>query len=353
MDNLQSNVRDLWTYIERELPENLDESAFAAGALIRRKGVDCAANLLRVILTYGVTDLSMKAVAAWASSVKVAEFSGPALFYRIRDARDWLAQLISMMLNEQARPQLSSGLDIVLVDATCVTGPGSKGCEWRLHTEISPNTGQISSIKLTDQSVGETYENYPVRTGQVLVGDRAYALASGITYVYKHGGYVVARANLHAIRLCRMDKTVFRPIEEEDRVPNTGVVHFDVLIPAPPEKRTRSHKTWKLEDARDWIQARLLAIRTIKNEVIWVITTVPEHVASDGVVMELLRVRWQIELEFKRLKSLLGLDALPSRRGPTAESWILARILAAILVEKLLNKSGVFSPWGYRLRSSE
>jgi len=323
MDALQDNVRDLWAYIERELPDNLDELAYETGALLRRKGVGSAASLLRVILTYGVTDLSMKAVSAWATSVKLAELSSVALFYRIRDAKDWLSRLISVMLNDEAKPLLSSGLDVALVDATCVTGPGATGCEWRLHTEISTETGQISSIKLTDQSVGETYENYPVRLGQVLVGDRAYALANGIAYVHDHGGYVVARANLHSIRLCRMDRTVFNPVDEEDLVPATGVAHYDVLIPAPPAKRSRSHKPWKLDDARAWIQARLLAIRTIKDEVIWVITTVPEQIAPDSVVMELFRVRWQIELEFKRLKSLLGLDALPPRKGPTAESWIL------------------------------
>jgi hypothetical protein len=75
-----------------------------------------------------------------------------------------------------------------------------------------------------------------------------------------------------------------------------------------------------------------------------VITTVPESLASDLVIMELYRVRWQIELEFKRLKSLLRLDTLPSKQGPTARSWILARVLAAILVERLLRDSGAFPP---------
>jgi len=109
MDALQDNVRDLWAYIERELPDNLDELAYETGALLRRKGGGSAASLLRVILTYGVTDLSMKAVSAWATSVKLAELSSVALFYRIRDAKDWLSRLISVMLNDEAKPLLSPG----------------------------------------------------------------------------------------------------------------------------------------------------------------------------------------------------------------------------------------------------
>jgi len=66
----------------------------------------------------------------------------------------------------------------------------------------------------------------------------------------------------------------------------------------------------------------------------------------DEAVMRLYRIRWQIELLFKRLKSLAWLDELPApHKGPTAMSWLAARLLAAALVEALndmANRS--FSP---------
>lgn len=349
MGELKSQVQEMWEYIESMLPSGLGKIAEETGALRRCKGVGSAVKLLRIILMYGVTDLSLKGTAAWASATGLGNLSSVALFYRVRDSREWLSVLIAGMLNVQARPSVCSGLRVNIVDATVLVGPGAKGTEWRLHTGIDPATGQINSVKLTDASVGEGYSNYAVRAGDVLVGDRAYAMATGIAHVHRLGGYVVARANLHSIRLCRLDGSIFHPLPEASKIPNVGVARYDILIPAPPAKRSRSHKTWKLKDASDWIPARLLAVRTRKNTIIWVITTVPESLASDVVIMELYRVRWQIELEFKRLKSLLGLDALPSRRGPTAQSWILARILAAILVERLLRDSGAFSPWGYSL----
>jgi hypothetical protein len=67
----------------------------------------------------------------------------------------------------------------------------------------------------------------------------------------------------------------------------------------------------------------------------------------------LYRVRWQIELLFKRLKSLLHVDALPSREGPTAKSWLLARLIAAALAQRLVQPSGPLSPWGYELRQTD
>jgi IS4 transposase len=94
---------------------------------------------------------------------------------------------------------------------------------------------------------------------------------------------------------------------------------------------------------------RVVAARTRKGEVIWVLTTLPAAKASAGQILELYRLRWQVELLFKRLKSLLHLDTLPSRQGPTARSWMLARLLAAALAQKLVDPAGALSPWGYEV----
>jgi len=70
-------------------------------------------------------------------------------------------------------------------------------------------------------------------------------------------------------------------------------------------------------------------------------------------VLGLYRLRWQIELFFKRLKSLLHLDALPSREGPTAKSWMLARLIAAALAQRLVQPSGPLSPGGTSCENCE
>ena len=43
--------------------------------------------------------------------------------------------------------------------------------------------------------------------------------------------------------------------------------------------------------------------------------------------MELYRLRWQVELEFKRAKSITGLDKLPNFLPETILSWIAAKLL--------------------------
>lgn len=338
---------EMWPFVCTMLPKKVEELAECTGALRRRRGVGDAFRLLRVILTYAVTDMSLKDVAAWGRSTGIAELTGPALFYRIKMAESWLSAMLAEMLGRSFTREPGK-LRLRVVDATHVVGPGAKGTEWRIHTSIIPESGRMCSVEVTDASIGESAEHYEVSPGDVILGDRLYGLASNIGWVSERGGYVVARANLQAIRLCRENREAFSALNEIGRVPKAGVAMWRVMIPVPPKKRTKSHKTWKLAEARAWIPARLLAAYTRNGEIIWIITTLPEALASNEEVMKLYRVRWQVELFFKRLKSLLHLDSMPSRQGPTARSWLLARLLAAAIVDSLLDRQEAFSPWGYQ-----
>ena len=47
------------------------------------------------------------------------------------------------------------------------------------------------------------------------------------------------------------------------------------------------------------------------------------------------RLRWRIELAFKRLKSLLHIDRLPAKDKNLARAWIFAHLIAALLIEDL------------------
>jgi hypothetical protein len=73
------------------------------------------------------------------------------------------------------------------------------------------------------------------------------------------------------------------------------------------------------------------------------ITSLKDVAADD--ILALYRLRWQIELAFKRLKSLAGLDRLPARGAPLARAWIAAKLIIATLIgltiEEFLDTPGV------------
>src|ERR1700733_5311026 len=118
MDSLSLHADD-WEYVRTLLPTDLEDSARGTNALRRWRKVPDAAALVRMGLGYALTDLSLKDVAAWASSLNVAEITGPGLFYRLREAEGWLERVLGQVLAEQI-PLETSGLSIRVVDATVV-----------------------------------------------------------------------------------------------------------------------------------------------------------------------------------------------------------------------------------------
>ena len=54
---------------------------------------------------------------------------------------------------------------------------------------------------------------------------------------------------------------------------------------------------------------------------VYVWTTIPSHKVKSAEVLELYRVRWQIELAFKRMKSIMGLGQLPKFSDASSRAW--------------------------------
>lgn len=57
-----------------------------------------------------------------------------------------------------------------------------------------------------------------------------------------------------------------------------------------------------------------------------VVTSLPASVPATEVLAA-YRLRWRIELAFKRLKGLLGFNRLPAKGEALARSWLLAGIV--------------------------
>ena len=333
---------DKWASVVNILPSDLEQSARQTGALERCRKVPNAMALMRLILAYALSDFSLKDVAAWAGGLGIMEMTGPAFFYRLKGSEKWLEHVLGQLLSEGTGVQYQ-GLKLRIVDATVITGPGSTGTDWRVHAMVNPETGEFESVELTDFKGGESYRRYAVQSGDIVLGDRAYGRAPGIDRIVSQGGHVVARLCPQTIRVCDLKRQRINLLSYEDQIPKMGAIGFNVLIPVPPDKTTKN-RTWDLAKAKAWVPVRVVGARTVKGTVIWVLTTLTAEEISDATVLKLYRLRWQVELLFKRLKSQLHIDALPTRDGPTARSWILARLLAAAIAQKMVQPSIPFFP---------
>ena len=76
-----------------------------------------------------------------------------------------------------------------------------------------------------------------------------------------------------------------------------------------------------------------------------VFTTADKARLNTFLIMELYRIRWQVELRIKRDKSLGDLDELPNFRKDTIHSWLCAKLLAQLLVSRIASEKVAFPPW--------
>jgi hypothetical protein len=84
---------------------------------------------------------------------------------------------------------------------------------------------------------------------------------------------------------------------------------------------------------------------------IFVFTTLDARIPAT-TVLEMYRGRWQIELTFKRLKSIMGLGHLKKTDTEAARAWIHGKLFVAFLTEALITAGERFFPWGYPIRES-
>jgi hypothetical protein len=295
----------------------------------------------------------------------VAELSDVALLNRLRASSDWLGHLLTVKLAEVAPPPPSAGKPIRLIDATTISRPGSTGTDWRVHLGFDLPRLAIDRIELTDGTGGESLRRLPMSPGDVLIGDRGYAQRPGFHVVKAAGADFIVRLNWQNVPLQSAQGREFDLLAALRQLPDVEAQEH--LVRVAPSRRDRLRAlparlvaARKTEVAAEDARARAMRESSRKGRPIsphtleaagyvFVLTSLSPQELSASEVLDLYRFRWQIELAFKRLKSLLYLDELPARDPPLARSFLLAKLLAAVLLEELTTAFLAFSPWGYRL----
>jgi hypothetical protein len=68
---------------------------------------------------------------------------------------------------------------------------------------------------------------------------------------------------------------------------------------------------------------------------VMLLTSLPTDAFPACDVLAIYRFRWQIELAFKRMKSLAGLDELAAREPALAQAWLYAKLIAFLIAEQI------------------
>ena len=366
MENPETIETD-WPFLVTLLPPDLEASAKAAGALLRKRGVQSAEALLRLAFAYGYCGLSLAGVATWARGAGVADLSPPALFQRLRHGADWLGGLLAWKLAQRAavrREQLPNDLRLRLVDATPISRQGSSGSDFRIHLGFDLATLTIDRIELTTDAEGESLKRFPIQAGEVVMGDRGYAHRQGIAAVVAAEGAVIVRLNWQTVPLQQPDGAGFDLWASLRQLRDTEVGEWAVrTAPAAdgtPAVLGRLVALRKSPQACEAARRKVRATASKKGhtpearsleaaDYLMVFTPVDATRLSALQLLEVYRFRWQIELAFKRMKSVLKLDEMAAYDEALCRTFLCVKLLATLLVEELSRPWAAFSPWGYGL----
>lgn len=337
--------------------EAIDALAVSTGAIVRRREVRNGSQLLRLALSYAATGKSLRATAAWSHGALGVGLSDPSLIGRLSQAGDFLAALVNQLLAGAAPVGAGSvvweGPPIRLVDGSVFTGPGKKGVGHRLHAAYDPMRGAFSAFELTDLTSGENLTRADVSAGAIAVGDRNYARTWALRTLADTGAYFCVRAGGSSVRM--LDPVTGLKITARDilaALGEDGGIDIPVLLAESKGKKKpplpvrlivlRAHPAGRkralarIERSKSKEQATPRADTYALADVMMILTNLPPQGWSIDRVHQLYRLRWQIELAFKTLKSTFAMREVPNKTARMARSWILANLAASLLADRLL-----------------
>jgi Transposase DDE domain len=365
---LANTLDESWQVLLDMLPSGWQEQAVLSGAVERLRGFRSAGDLLRVLLMHVARDYSLRETAVRARQAGLSKTSAVALFKRLRGADEWWRRLCTGLLQERGWGMTADprGYRVRAVDSTLVTEPGPKGKAWRVHYSLElPNLecDQLEVTSMAGPGTGEKLSRFRAAPGDLVLADRGFCKPGEVINCSKQGAAIVVRLNTTSLPLWQPGDGAFALLERLRTVVEPGIaMEWAVQVRSASDRLTgRLCVIRKSEEATERARRRIrnksrLAGSTPKPETfeyaayVMVFTTLPSDRFPTTDVLEFYRLRWQIELHFKRLKTLGGLGHLLKHDARSARAWLYGKLLVALLGDKLARVAGDISPWGYILR---
>lgn len=192
----------------------------------------------------------------------------------------------------------------------------------------------------------------------LILGDAGYCSAPGIQSVVGQGGDVLVRINPQNFPLQAKADQNFDLLSRLQGLGPAGAIgewkvtlagmgiagrvcalrkSEEAIRQAHQRLERRASKKQTKTKPETWEYAKYVTVFTTDRP------TPPE------TILEWYRVRWQIELTFKRLKSLAQLGHLPKYDAQSSRAWLYGKLFVALLTQKLVRTGREISPWGYVL----
>lgn len=344
----------------KALPDGFESACYDTKAIVRKRGVTSAGDLMLLSMFHLINGCSLLEISEIARLTKLGEMSDVAFMKRFERCGDWFKWIAVKMkpsgIANYAKPEYLSSYDVLGADASDVVEKGRSARTWRLHYAL--NIFEMSSelYKITEQKVGESLLNFEFKPGQLIIADRIYSTIKGIKHCMERGADYILRMRANSFSLydecgkkinlldrltglengeCA-DISLYAGNPSEDQIP----VRVCAMRKSPEAIATTAKKLHRKESKK---QIKLSAEAKTFNEYIVVVTSLPNSITAEQI-LETYRLRWQIEIHFKRMKSLLDFGQIPKRRHDSVMTWLNGKLMLALIIEHII--ATAFSPSG-------
>jgi hypothetical protein len=363
-----SPIEEDWEILLRFLPAGWESKAIESRALVRRRKINSPEILLRLLLIHLAHGKSLRTTAAYAEQAQLCSVNDVALLHRLKASDEWFRWMSQQLMKSLKGPcfprGLTKGFRVRILDGSSISEPGATGSDWRLHYSLQLNTLRCDTFRITDPEVGEDFQRYPVTEGDLLVADKGYCKRKGISYVLENGGHVLVRYHSSNLPLLTYRGKAFSTLELLRSLSPGRHGDWDVWFRSPQADLVKG-RLCAIKKSKEAIelakkklrskasrQQRQLRRETLEYaEYVTVFTTVNRHRFTAEDILSLYRGRWQVELVFKRLKSIIGIGHLPKHNPESCIAWLHGKMFVAFLAERLHQEAEFFSPWGYPVAS--
>lgn len=318
--------------------------------------ITCAKELLRLFFVHVGLDLPLRQTAALVREAGGPDVSPMRIHKKLIRSGTYLNALLQRMVPQAAERSLERwmGYRPMVIDATTLVGPGATGADARIHTVMDLTDLRIARVDVTDERGGESLTRFEWQPTELVIADRGYSHAAGIAHATGQGAAVLIRLNWHSVQLEWSD-------DEDADVPawlhtleGNGCHQKRAYVVTPSGEKVSGRVIARKLKPEESLKALDRLSREHSNKDISlemvdaagyvVLFTTSDLTASECI--ELYRLRWQIELAFKRWKSLGGFDRLPNYRDDTIRSWIYLKLILGSILEKIASTTEAFPPDG-------
>jgi len=347
-----------WPKLLALLPPGWEAKAKELGALKFGRRFSGPESLLRTLLMYLSADCSMVETVERARAGEWLELSDVGLLKRVNKSGAWLGWITEQLIQQSPVVAMQcpalQGRRILAADGSVVAEPGAITSTWRLHYTMDISTLRCCEVQVTSTKTGESLTQFSVQQGDVFIADRGFANRRGVNHVLDAGGDILVRMNLSSLPLTDEQGSSFEQLVQLRTLQPGQTGEWPALMKGSKgdvavrvcayrktdEQRTQSERKLKRTGQK---KQKQLQPHTMEAAGYVVVVTTLDGLDAQGV-LALYRHRWQVELAFKRMKSLLGLSHLRKKNPEGAKAWLQGKLLVACLIERLIAVGEHFSP---------